>query len=137
MGVGGVLSAMTCWLNHPARIAAAEFKPVQLRAAARADLRVPRTMITSVSADAATFADSVGSMIYKPLASPYFEDDGRRRFIYASPVERQELANPTIGLTSHLFQEWVEHQYAVRLTVVGRQFFASVIYAGSDSAHVD
>lgn len=137
MGLGGVLSAMTCWLNHPARIAAAEFKPVQLAAAAGAGLRVPRTIVTSEPAYAAEFAASVGQVIYKPLASSSFENDGRRQVIYASPVRPEQLPDPAIRLTSHLFQEWIEHTHAVRVTVVDHRFFASAIYADSEASRVD
>lgn len=137
MGLGGILSAMPCWLNHPARIAAAEFKPVQLGAAVRAGLRVPRTIVTSDPADVARFADSAGSIIYKPLASSSLKRDGRRQLIYTSLVNPEELADPAIRLTAHLFQEWIEHDHAVRLTVVDRKFFASSIYADSAAARVD
>lgn len=137
MGIGGVLSAMTCWLNHPAYISAAEFKPVQLSAAVRAGLRVPKSIVTNDPADAMRFADSVGRVIYKPLADPSFDDNGRRRLIYTSLVAREELSDPAIRLTSHLFQEWIEHDHAVRLTVVDRRFFASAIYADSAAARID
>src|SRR5258708_13290586 len=99
MGVGGILSAMTCWLNHPVRIAAAEFKPVQLDAAMRAGLHVPRTIVSGEPAYAASFAESVARVIYKPLASSSFESDGRTRFIYPSPVTPHSLPAPPIRLT--------------------------------------
>src|SRR3984957_6461412 len=90
MGLGGILSAMTCWLNHPARIAAAEFKPVQLAAAVRAGLRVPGTIVTSDPAYAAEFA-AAGQVIYKPLASSSFDRDDRTQLIYATPVGPGDL----------------------------------------------
>jgi ATP-grasp ribosomal peptide maturase len=137
MGVGGVLSAIRRWLNHPARIAAAEYKPVQLAAAVRAGLRTPKSIVTNDPSCAAKCAESVGQVIYKPLGASSLDEDGVRRMIYANLVRRDELANPAIRLTAHLFQEWVEHDYAVRLTVVDRRFFASAIYADSVAAHVD
>lgn len=137
MGLGGILSAMNCWLNHPARIAAAEFKPVQLDAAASAGLHVPQTIVTSDPAYAAKFAESVGRVIYKPLASSSFESGDRIQFIYSNPVRQAELSDPAIKLTCHLFQEWIEHTHAVRVTVVDRQFFAGAIYAGSEAARID
>jgi ATP-grasp ribosomal peptide maturase len=137
MGLGGILSAMNCWLNHPARMAAAEFKPVQLDAAVQAGLHVPRTIVTSEPDYAAEFAESVGQVIYKPLASPSFESHGRRQLIYASPVRPEDLPDPAIRLTAHLFQEWIEHVHAVRVTVIDGKFFASAIYAGSDAGRID
>jgi hypothetical protein len=47
-GFGVLLfSLRTRWVNHPARIADAEFKPAQLRVAADCGLTVPRTLLTS------------------------------------------------------------------------------------------
>ncbi len=137
MGLGGILSALDCWLNHPARIAAAEFKPVQLDAAMRAGLRVPATMVTNDPAQAAKFAETTGTVIYKPLASPAFDRDGQAQLIYASIVGPGDLPDNATGLTAHLFQEWVDHSHAVRVTVVDGRFFASAIHAGSAAAHVD
>ncbi len=36
-----------------------------------------------------------------------------------------------------MFQEWIDHTHAVRVTVVDQQFFAGAIYAGSKAAHID
>ncbi len=128
---------MTRWLNHPSRIAAAEFKPVQLDAARRAGLRVPRTAVTSDPIHAVKFANSVGSVVYKPLAGSSIDENDRRRFVYTNVAAPDEVSDPAMRLTTHLFQEWIEHDHAVRLTVVDGNFFASAIYAGSDAAHID
>lgn len=138
MALGGILSSLSCWLNHPSRIAAAEFKPFQLDAAVRVGLRVPRTIVTNDPSAAGRFAESVGRIIYKPLACSFLDDkNGEHLPIYASLAEREILTDPSISLTAHLFQEWIEHEYAVRLTVVDRKFFACAIRAGSDAAYVD
>ena len=135
MGLGGVLSALGCWLNHPARIAAAEYKPGQLAVAVRAGLRVPRTILTNDPPRAAEFAQTAGKVIYKPLAGSSLA--GSDELIYASVVGRAQLPDPSVRLTAHLFQEWIEHDYAVRMTVVDGRFFASSIHADSEAAHVD
>lgn len=45
-GFGGVLQALDClWVNDPVRAAAAEYKPVRLRAAAASGLRVPDSLV--------------------------------------------------------------------------------------------
>lgn len=39
LGLGGVIASLPClWINHPGRVADAEYKPVQLRLAARSGL---------------------------------------------------------------------------------------------------
>ena len=60
MGLGGVLSALPRWLNHPAAIAAAEYKPVQLAHAQTCGLAVPATIVTNDPAEAAKFVVDVG-----------------------------------------------------------------------------
>lgn len=55
-GFGGLLSAAVPWLNHPAAIARAEYKPVQLHESVRAGLDVPATLLTNDPARAAQFA---------------------------------------------------------------------------------
>ncbi|TQS42447.1 ATP-grasp ribosomal peptide maturase [Cryptosporangium phraense] len=136
VGLGGLLATVPNWLNHPSRIGYAEYKPVQLATARTAGLAVPRTLITNDPDAAERFARSVGPVVYKPFSSPV-EQDGRRAFVYTSPVSASELADDSIRLTAHLFQEHLEKAYEVRLTVVDDQFFAAALTAGSDASRID
>lgn len=133
LGFGGVLAATDRWFNHPSRIGFAEYKPVQLQAAAAAGLDLPRTLITNDPAAATAFAERVGEVVYKPLA-PMSDGAGA---IYTNRVTARELADPSIAGTAHLFQEWITKDYEVRLTVVDDVFFAVAITAGSDAAAID
>ncbi|WP_150248732.1 ATP-grasp ribosomal peptide maturase [Nocardiopsis deserti] len=140
MGFGGVLLALDClWVNQPSRMSAAEYKPVQLAAAARAGLRVPRTIITNVPDHAADWAAGIpGPVVYKPVGGALHVEQGRTRIIYASAVTAvEELRDPAVGLTAHCFQEWVDKAFEVRLTVVGETMFAVAIHAQSEAAHID
>lgn len=136
VGLGGLLATLPCWLNHPSRIGAAEYKPVQLAAAATAGLRTPRTLITNDPAAAVAFAREVGEVVYKPFSS-VTELDGARAFVYTTPVGVQQLADEGIRHTAHLFQQWVDKAYEVRLTVVDDRRLAARLTAGSAAAHVD
>src|SRR6266487_4663452 len=60
-GFGGVISAIPRWLDHPADIAFAEYKPVPLRYAAECGLTIPRTLVTNDPRQARRFADEVGA----------------------------------------------------------------------------
>ncbi len=133
LGFGGVLAATTRWLNHPSRIGYAEYKPVQLAAAARAGLKLPPTLITNEPAAAARFAAEVGELIYKPLATPGIPGTA----VYTNRVTAAQLDDPAIGQTAHLFQQWIDKQYEVRLVVVDQQYCATAISAHSDAARVD
>jgi ATP-grasp ribosomal peptide maturase len=133
-GFGGLLSSLDVWLNHPHRIGFAEYKPVQLALAAQCGLTVPRTIITNDPHRAKAFCEQVGEVIYKPLASTYI---GESEMIYATRVPREDWGDPRIAHTAHLFQEWIEHDYAVRVAAVDGRFFATAIHATSEAAHVD
>lgn len=136
MGLGGVLAALPRWLNHPADIAHAEYKPAQLTAAKAAGLRVPDTLITNEVAEARTFVESVGRAIYKPLAGGGVAEEGTYRLIYATPVTAEEI-DESVTRTAHLFQAWVPKDHEVRLTVVDEQLHAARIDARSEAAAVD
>jgi ATP-grasp ribosomal peptide maturase len=132
MGFGGVLSALPRWLNHPADIGQAEYKPVQLAAAQTAGLAIPDTMITNDPAEAARFAAG-REVIYKPLSTAPISGG---RVVYTTPV-RIAADDCSISHTAHLFQERLAKQYEVRLTVVDDCFFAARIDAESEAAAVD
>jgi ATP-grasp ribosomal peptide maturase len=136
IGLGGLLATIPRWLNHPSRIGYAEYKPVQLAAAAAAGLSVPRTLITNDPAAATEFADEVGAVVYKPFSSPA-ERDGRRMFVYTSPVTAADLADDAIRHTAHLFQEQLPKAFEVRLTVVDDQFFPAALTARSIAGQID
>jgi hypothetical protein len=62
LGFGGIVASLPCvWLNHPHRISEAEYKPVQLAAAVRCGLRVPRTIVTNDPQRARAFTMSCPS----------------------------------------------------------------------------
>ena len=136
-GLGGLLMASDRWLNHPHRASYAAYKPAQLPQAPMCGLDVPATVITNDPVEARAFADTVGEVIYKPLAQA---PPGAGRMVYASVVDRQDLAGADgsgIAGTAHMFQERVKHEFAVRLTVVDDRLFAAAIHAGSEAAAID
>ncbi|MFI6730984.1 ATP-grasp ribosomal peptide maturase [Streptomyces atratus] len=138
-GLGGVLSSLGCrWMNHPTAMARAEYKPVQLSEARTCGLRIPPTLITNRPEDVRTFAETVGEVVYKPVASPVLIEDGQLKSVYTRRLRRDDLKDLRgIETTAHLFQAWVNKDHEVRLTTVGDQIFAAAIHAGSKDAHED
>lgn len=138
-GLSGLLMASNKWLNHPHHNGYADFKPIQLTAACRAGLAVPRTIITNDPAQARGFVKELGDVIYKPM-SPAVLPDGAAKgsMLYASPVKPHDLQESNgVAATAHMFQERIKHDYAVRLTVVDDRAFAAAIHAHSDAAAID
>jgi ATP-grasp ribosomal peptide maturase len=136
LGLGGVLATLPRWLNHPADIARAEYKPMQLAAARAAGLRVPDTLITNDVAAARGFVEAAGRAVYKPLAGSGIAEDGTYRLIYATQVAAEEI-DESVTRTAHLFQAWVQKDYEVRVTIVNEELHAARIDAGSEAAAVD
>lgn len=127
-GFLGVVASLPClWINHPARDSDANYKPWQLRIAARLGLNPPRTIVTNDPEAARKFAADIGApVITKSLGAAVDT-------VIVDPDEFDD----SIRLCAHIFQERTEKAYEVRLTVVGRNFFAVEIHAGSDAARID
>lgn len=139
LGFGGVLAALdTLWVNDPRCVAVAEYKPLQLRRAERAGLRIPRTLVTNDNREAAAFAaDLDGPMVCKTLSSLVLSTGGEPYITYTTMVDAADLDETQVGATAHLFQEWIPKSHDVRVTMVGDNPIAVAIFAGSDRARVD
>ncbi|KWX03843.1 30S ribosomal protein S6 modification protein RimK [Carbonactinospora thermoautotrophica] len=123
-GLGGVLASLPgcLYVNHPHRIADAEFKPAQLAVAVEVGFTVPATLITSDPDAAREFVKEHGPVVYKPLAVPAYEIDGIPCTIHVAEVATDELDEGVAG-TAHLFQARVDKTADVRVTVVGERVF--------------
>ncbi|MFE7129356.1 ATP-grasp ribosomal peptide maturase [Streptomyces sp. NPDC057638] len=134
-GLGGVLGALDClYVNHPHRNLAAEFKPRQIVEAARAGLAVPPTLITNNPAEARAFAKEYGPVVYKPLRTTAYVEDGEHRTIWVRRVDPDEIGDG-VAACPHLFQKAVDKTADVRIAVVGDRLFASRVTVDGD--HLD
>ncbi len=124
-GLGGSLYAMDypLWVNHPLRIAAADYKPAQLALAQRLGLTVPPTLVTNDPAEAREFITGQGEVIFKPLRWTPYTRDGVPVTGWAAPVSADEM-DESVRATPHLFQARVDKVADLRVLVVGRQTFA-------------
>ena len=119
-GVGGVLAALP-YLNHPADMAVAGFKPYQLAVAGRCGLSVPETLISTVRPVASAMADRLhGGVVVKPMS----------RFV-AGLVNEDDRSGWERAM--HLTQQRITTRRHVRLTVVDGSMFAALI----ESPHLD
>lgn len=139
-GLGGILSALDSrWVNHPAAMSRAEYKPLQLATARACGLTIPPTLITnSPDAVRAFVGEMRGAVICKPVASPVLIEDDQLKTVYTRRLTEDDLGDLRgIDTTAHLFQSWVDKAHEVRLTIVGERLLAAEVHAGSDSAHTD
>jgi glutathione synthase/RimK-type ligase-like ATP-grasp enzyme len=136
--LGGVLSSLPAlWVNHPARLADAAYKPVQLVKAARCGLVVPETLITNEPEAVGEFAGR-GRTVAKVLGANSILEADVRKIAYTRLLGHDDLADLRgIEQTTHLFQRWVPKSFEVRMIVIGEHVTTAAIRAGSAAAYVD
>ncbi len=138
-GFGGLLFSLpTRWVNHPASVADADFKPAQLHAAANCGLKTPRTLLTSDKEQARIFCQTAKhGIVYKPLSAANIVSGDEVCLVFTSKISVTDLDNADLSLTMNLFQEWIPKCYDARVTVVGQRLFGVAIHATSPEAYVD
>lgn len=141
MGLGGVLRSTACrWVNHPEKLATANYKPLQLTVASRLGLPIPRTLITNDPAAVRDFVRSAeGGAIYKTLFAPEVRSD-----IYSitrvltSRVSLEDLdAAERVRYAPCLLQDFVPKAFEVRVTVINGHVFAVALHAPEPGVVVD
>jgi ATP-grasp ribosomal peptide maturase len=137
-GLGGVLMSLpVLWVNHPARLADAAYKPVQLALAQRSGLHVAGTLITNEPGSVRTFAGA-GRTVTKVLGSNSIVEENGRKLAYTRLLSDADLADLRgVEQTAHLFQRWAHKHHEVRVVVVGHQMTAVAIHADSTDSYID
>ncbi|MET9260492.1 MvdC/MvdD family ATP grasp protein [Amycolatopsis sp. NPDC004079] len=127
--VGLLLTLDSTWVNHPARVADAEYKPVQYAVAAECGLAVPRTVVTNAPRAAAAHRAHLGpARVHKTLASPTVVDGDKLAHVFTTPAADADVGDAGVALTAHQFQQRVPKTRDVRAIVVGDRVFAANIH---------
>jgi glutathione synthase/RimK-type ligase-like ATP-grasp enzyme len=109
------------WINEPARDAVASHKPYQLALAQEIGLEIPLTLMTSdVSQARAFWRKHEGEVIYKQFIA---STDAWRATQRLSPED--EAHAESIAYAPVIFQKHVPAVADVRVTVVGREYYAA------------
>ncbi|WP_190812667.1 ATP-grasp ribosomal peptide maturase [Saccharopolyspora pogona] len=137
-GLGGVLSSLSAfWVNHPARMADAAYKPVQLVRAGECGLTVPDTVITNEADTVRCFA-AEGHTITKLLGSNTISEEGTRKLSWTGVLGEDDLADLRgIEVTTHMVQRWVPKAFEARVIVMGEHMTVVAIHAGNAASYVD
>ena len=128
------------WVNNLQRQRDAENKQRQLRLAARAGLRVPRTLVTNHPAEARQFfAETEGQTIAKLLRPLTVSMDTANNFVYTNRVREEDLAGAdTLRHCPMVFQELIPKAYELRVACVAGEVFAGALDAsGTSRGHID
>ncbi|MER7795121.1 ATP-grasp ribosomal peptide maturase [Streptomyces sp. NPDC097640] len=129
-GLGGILNHLkgALYVNHPAAVTRADFKPAQLQTAAQLKLTIPPTLVTNDVEQARKFAAEHRRIIYKTFRGLPRSEDGHTGAIWAQRVD-PKIFDDSLAVTAHLFQAEVPKTGDVRVSVVGRRVFAQRIAA--------
>ena len=138
MALLGMLDAVDAliWMNDPWAAARAEVKATQLRAAVRAGLQVPRTLISDDATTIRAFADEVGcAVVCKSLGDPLVWESGHSAgFLYTSQVTEDALADlEGRRPVPAIYQERLIPVAEYRITVVGDQVFPARVRVDLDA----
>jgi hypothetical protein len=124
---------VSSWVNHPSNNALASHKLEQLSRARRFDLHVPATILTQDEVALLDFwAECKERIIVKPLASGYIEradpqDDSQ---IYTNVVTQSDMGDlAALAACPTLFQQQIEKDFDVRITLVGATLTAVAMRA--------
>jgi len=119
------------WVNDLQRQRAAESKQRQLRLAARAGLRVPRTLVTNDPAAARQFfAETEGQTVAKLLRPITVSMDAGESFVYTNRVREEDLAGAEeLRHSPMVFQELIPKARELRVAWVAGETFAGALDA--------
>ena len=123
------------WVNDLQRQRAAENKQRQLRLAARAGLRVPRTLVTNDPVAARQFfAETDGQTVAKLLRPIAVSMDADTPFVYTSRVREEDLAGAeALRHSPMVFQELIPKACELRVAYVAGETFAGALDASGTS----
>ena len=120
------------WVSDYWQIRGASQKLPNLSLAHKLGLRTPRTLVTSRSEDARSFALSCGwNVLAKPFCLTTFkaEEAGSSWDTFATKLDAStfEKLAPSLALAPVILQEYVDKQIELRVTIVGRHVFCTSI----------
>ncbi|WP_314958461.1 hypothetical protein [Bradyrhizobium cosmicum] len=125
------------WINRPSAVLLAENKLRQLALANAHGFRVPRTIVSNDAAAVRSFVAKQASIV-KPVSGGSFVESGRTYDIHTSPVTVADLTDGAAQSAPAIYQERIDRQFDLRVTVVGTRVFASrILLSKSDQARPD
>jgi glutathione synthase/RimK-type ligase-like ATP-grasp enzyme len=123
------------WVNAPESVKAASLKMNQLKRAKALGLRVPATVIGNAIEEVAAFA-SGRKVIVKPVEGSIFVLNDILVSVFTEPTSVDEITDESMRGGPSCFQERIDANADVRVTVVGGEVFATVIKR-EDRTHPD
>lgn len=119
------------WFSEPHSIYRAENKLLQLKLAHEIGFNIPKTLVTNCKIELKKFYEKNNhDIIIKPLGISRIIQDDSMTFLFTNSLKREHIDSiEDFDLTPCLFQNRIEKEFELRITVVGENVFS----AGVDS----
>lgn len=135
-------SSTPLWVNHPLTLKLLEYnKLYQLRAAAKAGLSIPETLITNSASRATEFCEKWGGKVaLKTFGGNNVKDtDGNDLVIYTRGITKRELLehSDSMKYAPVMLENYIPKKIELRVTVVGNSIFACGIHSQNSSRTKD
>lgn len=117
------------WLSDPYYIYKAENKLFQLKVAKEIGLTIPNTLVTNSKSQLRDFFfKNNKNVIIKPLAQSKIRIDNDSMFLFTNRLKEEHIADlDSFDITPCIFQENVEKELELRVTVVGVKAFTAAV----------
>lgn len=137
-GFGGMFMALRArWVSHPARLADAEYRPLQMATAMRCGFSTPASLLTNRPGDARDFGRCGDGAVYKAIMHKLISEDDRVKLIYTTPIDPVTV-DDRIATTLHLFQANIPKTHDVRAIATGNgQVHAIAIHTDDPATRQD
>jgi glutathione synthase/RimK-type ligase-like ATP-grasp enzyme len=129
----GMFASLPCFVIDPtARLRHAEHKQLQLEVARSVGLDVPRTLVTNDADSVRAFWDECsGRVIAKMMTGFAVIEEGREKVVFTNPLAEKDLESlDQLALCPMTFQEKLDKELELRVTIVGERVFAASIDSG-------
>lgn len=126
----GALDLMSCFfVSKPYLIRRAENKLKQLEVASAIGFKIPQTIITNLPERFVNFYRENNETIVKPIRMGRLDYPENLKLIYTNVVKEEDLDySHYIKHSPTLFQELIQKDKDLRLTIIGREIFAVEIH---------
>lgn len=122
-----LLAGSVFWVNHPKKNLSADSKLLQLVIAEKLCVRTPATIVTSNPEEALLFLQKHKDAVAKTISSGFIErkNSGGGSVIYTNRITCREFEKlELVKYSPTLFQEYIQKEFELRITIVGERIFA-------------
>ncbi len=133
----GILLDHPRWFNHPAKSEFAAHKLIQLKRAKAAGFKIPETLVTNDPVSLQAFAKKHSRIINKVINQGRIEVGGQTKLSFARLLSKDSIDYERIEVLPSIYQEYIEKDFDIRVTVVNEHIFAVCIHSQLNKEVVD